>query len=743
MGSSRVNARFKPARRVWRRVYPFLPELNFLTIHYMYFLFTSLITGIIFWGSSTPEQSVRFIDSVFLTTSAMTEAGLNTVNLSTLNTWQQVMLFFLIMMGSAIFVSAFVVHVRRKAFEVRFKDEIEREMRISGRSSWFPLPRTITKGNRAQQDTNGATPFQGSVIPERHENDENAASDEATRMRRMASDYEKKAAFTGNGSSANESSGKTEDGNISDEPVSPLAGRPEENRITFAPQDRPTRVELPKSTGTDLQHASLWKRLITPRGIGARNIRTGPRLSISTTRRASMDAAASMSAARTATFDRKDTYVPNSGYLMRNSNFHDLTEADRRRLGGTEYKAVVFLSWLVPVYFILWQLISCIALGAYVNAYYYDTARQNGLNPWWVGAFNAVSAFNNSGMSLLDANMVAFNEAIYMLITMGLLILAGNTMYPIFLRLIVWAIKLVIPNGEDWADARITLQFLLDHPRRCYTNLFPSSHTWWLLFTVFLLNGIDCAFFVILNIGNSLITHFSPGIEFIQGLFQAFAVRAGGFYVVPIPNVRISLQVLYVVMMYISAFPVAITLRNSNVYEERSLGIFADDPGYVDMEKSKRGRFHYFKGLMGHGSTEMTGQFVQQQIRAQLAHDIWWLVLAVFLIMIIEGSSFEADPVTFSVFNVIFEVVSAYGTVGISVGLPDQAYSFCGAWHTLSKLILCAVMIRGRHRGLPVAIDKAVLLPREHDLEEQEDEQLRIERASTFQRLSNAEQMPV
>jgi Trk-type K+ transport system membrane component len=66
-----------------------------------------------------------------------------------------------------------------------------------------------------------------------------------------------------------------------------------------------------------------------------------------------------------------------------------------------------------------------------------------------------------------------------------------------------------------------------------------------------------------------------------------------------------------------------------------------------------------------------------------------------------------------------------YGTVGISVGLPDQAYSFCGAWHTLSKLILCAVMLRGRHRGLPVAIDKAVLLP--HDrLNELEEEDAHI-----------------
>lgn len=38
-------------------------------------------------------------------------------------------------------------------------------------------------------------------------------------------------------------------------------------------------------------------------------------------------------------------------------------------------------------------------------------------------------------------------------------------------------------------------------------------------------------------------------------------------------------------------------------------------------------------------------------------------------------------------------------------------YSFSGALHPLSKLIICLVMLRGRHRGLPVAIDRAVMLP--------------------------------
>ena len=80
-------------------------------------------------------------------------------------------------------------------------------------------------------------------------------------------------------------------------------------------------------------------------------------------------------------------------------------------------------------------------------------------------------------------------------------------------------------------------------------------------------------------------------------------------------------------------------------------------------------------------------------------------------ISIVETGQFKRDPVNFSIFNILFEVVSAYGCVGISVGVPWNAYSFSGAWHTVSKLILCAVMLRGRHRGLPVAIDRAILLP--------------------------------
>jgi len=205
--------------------------------------------------------------------------------------------------------------------------------------------------------------------------------------------------------------------------------------------------------------------------------------------------------------------------------------------------------------------------------------------------------------------------------------------------------------------------------------------------------------------------------------------------------------------MYISVYPVVITMRNSNVYEECSLGIYAEDreeddqyspagvhnppdSPYPDtgsglLARALHIRDHFVTG--GAATKESNSHFVRQQLRAQLAHDAWWIVLALFLIMIIENSHFDADPAAFSVFNVIFEVVSAYGCVGISVGVPWEAYSFCGCWHTLSKLILCAVMLRGRHRGLPVAIDKAVLLPGEANERAEEDDG-RIRMARTMSR---------
>ena len=59
--------------------------------------------------------------------------------------------------------------------------------------------------------------------------------------------------------------------------------------------------------------------------------------------------------------------------------------------------------------------------------------------------------------------------------------------------------------------------------------------------------------------------------------------------------------------------------------------------------------------------------------------------------------------------------------MGLSTGVPYDNYSLCGAMHKFSKVVLLGVMLRGRHRTLPMDIDRSVLLPGE-DLMHQLDE---------------------
>lgn len=100
-------------------------------------------------------------------------------------------------------------------------------------------------------------------------------------------------------------------------------------------------------------------------------------------------------------------YFLSRGFISRNSQFYGLTPSDREKLGGVEYKAVSFLSVIVPLYFVLFNALGIVGVGSWISINRPWLARENGLSPFWVGAFFAASAFGNSGMALLDANATA------------------------------------------------------------------------------------------------------------------------------------------------------------------------------------------------------------------------------------------------------------------------------------------------------------------------------------------------
>lgn len=211
-----------------------------------------------------------------------------------------------------------------------------------------------------------------------------------------------------------------------------------------------------------------------------------------------------------------------------------------------------------------------------------------------------------------------------------------------------------------------------------------------------------------------MVTDLPVRIRILDGWFQAVSTRTAGFAVVDLSKLHPAIQVSYLVMMYISVLPIAISVRRTNVYEEKSLGLYGSPAEETEEEDTKQ------------------PSYVGSHLRRQLSFDLWYIFLGFFIICIAEGSKIM-DNTNFTMFGILFEIVSAYGTVGLSLGFPDTFTSLSAQFTVISKLVIIAMQIRGRHRGLPYALDKAIMLPssRLEDAEQAEAEE-RTRRRSSF-----------
>ena len=114
------------------------------------------------------------------------------------------------------------------------------------------------------------------------------------------------------------------------------------------------------------------------------------------------------------------------------------------------------------------------------------------------GIFTPASMFNDLGFTLTPDSMESFQTAIVPLLLGAFLIIIGNTGFPCMLRLVIYTASKLVPRESGiWEE----FKFLLDHPRRCFTLLFPNSATWWLFWILVILNGLDIIFFIILDVG--------------------------------------------------------------------------------------------------------------------------------------------------------------------------------------------------------------------------------------------------
>ena len=295
----------------------------------------------------------------------MTLAGLNTINLSQINTFQQFLLFLLTMLGSAIFVSIAVVHIRKKSFERKFKNIAENEKqsrrgRSGSRGRLSFSASNTTRDSKAGNDDH--TLRSRPIISIDTTNHANGVNGDATR------DHS-----TPNGIDDQSQGRPTEPYQIAKD-----FGTENEEGITDGDDRMPRRITFVSASSP--VKARPHKRVFSMQGVGARqHILNHP----SKTSRPEYSLSPSATAEVELGFPEgtRDRFGL-TGFIGRNSQFSSLTLAERERLGGVEYRAVTFLSIIVPMYFFLWQFLGCLGLGAYVANNRASTALDNGLNPW-------------------------------------------------------------------------------------------------------------------------------------------------------------------------------------------------------------------------------------------------------------------------------------------------------------------------------------------------------------------------
>jgi hypothetical protein len=293
--------------------------------------------------------------------------------------------------GSAIFVSIFVIHVRKKAFEKRFgailkeQQEQRRKRRStfrdpSGRS--FSIRRSLSSRRSPTQanETSGIT--EKPILNQLQNSNVSSRDGDTGRSGGPLGDTEtsvespKTIGALENPRAPQEET--TESNSV--EPTRVNSNQSVTDHITFIPGTsfNPTNTMAP--TSQIKRRSSVFSFI----GVGAAPVTTSFRRpffgEVNDRRPPRPSAGLGLMHDPTTPWHIGD--LLRKEVVGRNSQFYGLTNEEREQLGGVEYRAIQLLSWVVPLYFVLWQLLGCLAVGAWMNNYASDITGANGINAW-------------------------------------------------------------------------------------------------------------------------------------------------------------------------------------------------------------------------------------------------------------------------------------------------------------------------------------------------------------------------
>lgn len=271
-----------------------------------------------------------------------------------------------------------------------------------------------------------------------------------------------------------------------------------------------------------------------------------------------------------------------------------------------------------------------------------DVLYANEFEHIYFSVFHSISAFCNAGFSLFPSGLAndAFHSTYAFLSTIMLLIIFGGLGFPVVKQIIT-----KIRKPKDF-----TFRWTLSSRLVFYTSVFL-----WAI-------GFLAYFF--LESGSTLY-----GLSFLDkcfhSLFYSVTTRTAGFNSLELSQMSIPMTFFSLFLMWVGASPVS----TGGGIKTTTLAI-----AFLNILNQIRGK----------QNLTISNRFVAPSSISRASATI---VLSLFVIFMAIFGLVIYEP--FSFLDISFEVVSAFGTVGLSRGITAELSAN-------SKLILCGVMFGGR-----------------------------------------------
>ena len=280
--------------------------------------------------------------------------------------------------------------------------------------------------------------------------------------------------------------------------------------------------------------------------------------------------------------------------------------------------------------------------------------------------FHAISGFCNAGFSLNTSNFLYYGQDTYVnLIMAGLVILGG----------IGFIVLIDVPKIFKWVFGRVFLGKTEDI-RHLFSRISLQTKIAVSVSLVLLLVGAGI-FFAIEN--HRILYGLGIKHKILASFFQSVTVRTAGFNTVPIINLASPTLLFLMILMFIGASPGS----TGGGIKTCTLGVIV--AGAWSMIRNRQNPQLFKK-------TIPKSVLTKAMMIVGLA--VAWIVVFTMLLSFVEARN-EVMPNYF--LRILFEVVSAFGTVGLSTGITPILSSF-------GKFLIMITMLVGRIGPLTLAL---------------------------------------